>query len=275
MDEQKLIKDSLIYTMDAFHKICEENNLTYYLVGGALIGAIRHKGFIPWDDDIDVSMPYDDYHKFLKLSEKFNLPLKLGHYSLDNKYYRSIASVINEQVIVDTSSFKHNITGTTLDILCLYPTFESPTLQKVHFNIVKLIRALFIVRGQVYLPSKYNKMFLLLLRSSSFVFKLLPKKLFLIALNLTESLAPKNSNEVANLHGAWGHKEVIKRSDLEEPELYEFEGRKYWSMNSKSADKWLRNIYGDYMKLPPENARVYRHVDKIVRVDGIYDKKTT
>ena len=71
---QKIELDILI----EFDKICKKNNLRYVLVGGTLIGAIRHKGFIPWDDDIDVSMPRKDYNKFIKIQEK-----ELNH----NKYY--------------------------------------------------------------------------------------------------------------------------------------------------------------------------------------------
>ena len=59
----------LITTYKAFKKLCEDNNLRYFAYGGTCIGAIRHHGIIPWDDDIDILMPRDDYYKFLALKE--------------------------------------------------------------------------------------------------------------------------------------------------------------------------------------------------------------
>ncbi len=72
-EEQKTIQLDLLQKTADF---CKENNIRYYLCGGTLIGAIRHKGYIPWDDDIDISMPRPDYDRFISL---FNKP---GNYYL-------------------------------------------------------------------------------------------------------------------------------------------------------------------------------------------------
>lgn len=72
-EDLKILHKVLLGMMVDLDKICRENNIKYSLCGGTMLGAIRHKGFIPWDDDVDVMMPYDDYHKFIGVvKEKYN-----------------------------------------------------------------------------------------------------------------------------------------------------------------------------------------------------------
>lgn len=65
------VQEILLQLMSEFHNFCITHNIKYYMIGGTLLGAVRHKGFIPWDDDIDVGMLRQDYEKFLALSSKF------------------------------------------------------------------------------------------------------------------------------------------------------------------------------------------------------------
>ena len=72
-----------------FMRVCEKHGLKYYIVFGTLLGTIRHNGFIPWDDDIDVCMPRDDYERFLKLADEFEAPVFLQIPETDPGYFYS------------------------------------------------------------------------------------------------------------------------------------------------------------------------------------------
>lgn len=267
MEDKQLIKQILLETMDEFHDFCEQHDLTYYLVGGGLIGAIRHKGFIPWDDDLDVIMSKKDFDKLVKLHDEFEQPLKLNTYALDKNYFRCCAALINNKLLVDTGSYKNNITGVTIDILCLFPTFENEILVKSHYKAVKFCRSLMIIKGKLFLRDKYNKVVYTALDSTHHLMKKMPKGSLINFLNFFENIKKSKSSTFANLHGAWGFKEIISTEMLKDRQLYEFDGREYWSMTYENAHKWLTNVYGDYMILPPESERGYRHIEKIIKVD--------
>lgn len=95
MSDIKIIQDKILSILKEFINICEENNLTYYALGGTLLGAVRHKGFIPWDDDIDLGMPRADYERFKRIAnERFNG--KYQFLSEDTPGYRKAFSVIRD-----------------------------------------------------------------------------------------------------------------------------------------------------------------------------------
>lgn len=89
-----------------FDEVCQKHNLTYFLYAGTLIGAVRHNGFIPWDDDIDVCMLRSDYEKLLFLKYEFEKPYFLQTHDTDSQYYQTIAKLRNSQ----TTAF-NKITG--------------------------------------------------------------------------------------------------------------------------------------------------------------------
>jgi lipopolysaccharide cholinephosphotransferase len=97
-----------------FDRICKKYGFTYYMIYGALLGAVRHKGFIPWDDDFDVAMPREDYEKFIKLSDEFHHPYFLQTPQTDPEYFYSFAKIRNSNTtgvvkMFEYSNFNHGI----------------------------------------------------------------------------------------------------------------------------------------------------------------------
>lgn len=104
--------------LSQFIKVCEKYNLTYFLIGGSLLGAVRHRGIIPWDDDIDVGMPRKDYDKFLKLGFEFKAPYFLQTPYSDEGYAYSYAKIRNTETtcIVPMFQYQHFNHGIFIDI---------------------------------------------------------------------------------------------------------------------------------------------------------------
>ncbi len=259
------IKKVLLETLCEFHDFCEENHLKYFLIGGTLLGAVRHKGFIPWDDDVDVIMLREEYNKLISLSSKFNYPLKLRAPQTEKDFIHPFMKLTNEKIVVEEQFEKPFSSGVWIDIFPLDYTFEKIFSQKIHFFIMYRLRLL--------LDLKYNRRPLsdfptrkkILVMPLKSLTKLLPRKTINYLFELNEEWPSKAFNQksyLANLYGAWGIKETAPTDIFLERALYDFEGKKFWG--PKNTKFWLRKVYGNYMQLPSEENRISHHRIRII-----------
>ena len=102
----KVLQTEELKVMKIIKEICEKENIRYFMIGGTLLGAIRHSGFIPWDDDVDLAMPRKDYERFLEVSNKY-LPSNIfvQNFRTDDKYRYYITRVLNKNILVEEKRF--------------------------------------------------------------------------------------------------------------------------------------------------------------------------
>ena len=242
-------------TLDYIDSLCRANSLQYYLAYGTLIGAIRHKGFIPWDDDIDIWMPRPDYERLLSLlkesiSENYCL-------YLDQKdYIYPFAKITKANTLLIENVDLKSVMGVYVDVFPLDGVASSEKIIKKEFNRIFFFRNILSIKRMPFSKKRsLNKTIILRflkLFAHFFSVKYLIKKInqYSIARNYEDS---QNVGSIT-----WGDKytEYWPKKYFDSLEL-EFEGKLYYV--PKEYDLICRSIYGDYMQLPPERQRVSKH----------------
>lgn len=261
-EELSKLHTHLLSALLEVDRICRAHEIKYFITGGTLLGAVRHHGFIPWDDDLDIGMLRSEYEKFLLcakdcLDERFFL--QTNH--TDPEYSMPFCKIrVNGTLFVGKGDWLQNIHhGVYIDIFPIDTAPAGRIARIFHDKTVYFLKMAFLAASRFDPEETVSRSKLPLFKALRILTK--PFKLSTLS-ELTERVLrmfeKRRTGWVVNLCGTYGYKkEVFSATFLDIYVKLHFEGNEVYTM--RSWDEYLSQIYGDYMRLPPEDKRTAGH----------------
>jgi lipopolysaccharide cholinephosphotransferase len=259
IQELKTIELELLKKVDA---ICKSQDIRYSLAYGTLIGAIRHKGFIPWDDDIDIAMPRPDYDKFLKYCKQNKTDFYVLACENEELYPDLITKVCATNTVIveeNTNRFQKKI-GVYIDIFPIEGLGDDSNQAQKNFDKSAINRELLnAALWKKYFRSKTHSIIYEPIRLFLFLISRIVSPAFLIKSikNVYKDKDYDLCKYVGVIGSPYRRKDIFDKSLLEGYEEVEFEGTRF--MAFAHYDEYLKQLYGDYMTLPPLEKRESHH----------------
>lgn len=257
------MKSIQLLILDEVHRYCGDNNLQYFLSSGTLIGAVRHKGYIPWDDDIDLYMPRKDYDWFLfNFNNQKDKRYRVNEVRLNQGFSQSFIKVDDEStLIVDPKSNSSYELGVNIDI---FPLDYVPDNDSQLSILFKLKNFMYSISTAKLVPLSSLKMF----HSKRWrLFVVMSRMIPLSPSQINKCIIRmvKNENRTSRVCNIAGNGPLSARGCFSSAAIdssidIEFEGKLYKTMCGYK--EYLTNTYGDFMVLPPEEKRVPSHLTK-------------
>ena len=254
------LQSCLLDMLKWFHNFCVSNKLRYYALGGTMLGAVRHKGFIPWDDDIDVGMPRKDYNKLIKMigDREFEGFYLETPFSRSFNYRYPYCKLYNVNTILVEHTWPLLRRGIFIDVFPLDGLGDSKEEAENRWKSIDS-------------SSKYIWCRTCAVRKGRSPYK----NAAIVAAHLIPNFLSNDKNILSkmdklcqerdfdsvsiggNVFGNWGLKEVMQTSIMGEPQMYAFENQTIYGAYDFEA--YLTNLYGDWRQLPPVEKRVTHH----------------
>ncbi len=262
----KILQKIELENLDVLISVCEKYNLRYYLIGGTLIGVLRHQGFIPWDDDIDVGLPRPDYNRFVELIKK-ELPeyMDVKTMTSDPNYKCYFTRLINnkKKIYWDHGQYKAKI-GVWMDVFPIDGLPDNYFVRKLHVFNVNAHKAIYKFSQINYVTTNkkrpFIERFLIKFAMITNIGKLIDPDRSLKSLDRTlQKYDYEKQNWAWNFSGCYGKREQVPKIQLGGSRQDIFEGRNV--SIPEDAEGYLDNIYGNWRELPPEEKRVSHSVE--------------
>lgn len=260
IEELKKIQIEILVAIDQF---CQQNSIKYSLSSGSLIGAVRHNGYIPWDDDIDIMMPRADYDRFVSSFNGVFEHLSLLAPEIDSDFYAPYANVFDNRTLLLENDNGHR--GVNLGVkIDVFPIDKVASKLEDYVRDMKMVERLNLIMYVKRLENFWNhkkrlkdfvKIGILKIISCCFPYSYLQRKIKSIAVNESNIDSEYVDNAVFNIYSRKITR--FKKTVMEDYINMPFEGQSFSVV--KDYDSVLRKMYGDYMQLPPENQRVPHH----------------
>ena len=250
------VQQYLLAIASIFEVICKTNHIPYVMLGGTMLGAVRHHGFIPWDDDMDFGVPREHYEKLLDLLEK---ELPSGYRCLTYKNCDQIiypfAKIEDVRTCIDDPRLNCPLNekiGLNIDVFPLDTCVVNSWRIKWVYVLLKLQTLLFVEStSPTFIKNVIRRVVRTLLPINKNV---ILKKVDTILIN------NQKGKDIGNIFGRWKGKEIFSSDIYRSTASYVFEGVTLEGV--KDYHTYLTQLYGDYMELPSEEKRV-AHVDNI------------
>lgn len=266
-DYKRNLQLKILEMVKDIDKICKENNIKYYLAYGSCLGAIRHNGFIPWDDDFDIMLKYEDYQKFIQVCQEQLDKEKYFVQTLetDPNYYLSFGKIrnIKTTLIEENNKLENMVNGVYIDV---FPLVGFPK-GKFRKAILQINRAFVLSANRNIINNKF------LYSIFKVILKIFGKK-NIIKYCTKQCIKYKceDCEEVISVFDGDGVKiGLTSNAILGNPKFVDFEGMSL--PIPQNYDSYLKNLYGDYMKLPNQEQIDFKtHTPYILDLEHSYEE---